>query len=88
IAAALLVVVGALAQVYVLIIGGQVFPLELFPGYAVTSTFYDGVIADYTPSLAELALGMGGLGLAVLVTLIGVRILPFVPVQMVGENQD
>ncbi len=88
IAAALLVVVGALAQVYVLIIGGQVFPLELFPGYSVTSTFYDGVIADYTPSLAELALGMGGMGLAVLVTLIGVRILPFVPVQMTGENQD
>ena len=88
IAAALLVVVGALTQVYVLIIGGQVFPLELFPGYSVTSTFYDGVIADYTPSLAELALGMGGMGLAVLVTLIGVRILPFVPVQMTGENRD
>ena len=88
IAAALLVVVGALAQVYVLIIGGQVFPLELFPGYSVTSTFYDGIIADYTPSLAELALGMGGMGLAVLVTLIGVRILPFVPVQMTGKNQD
>ena len=88
IAAALLVVVGALTQVYVLIIGGQVFPLELFPGYSVTSTFYDGVIAEYTPSLAELALGMGGMGLAVLVTLIGVRILPFVPVQMTGKNQD
>jgi Ni/Fe-hydrogenase subunit HybB-like protein len=88
ITAALLVVVGALAQMYVLIIGGQVFPLELFPGYSVTSTFYDGVIAHYTPSLAELALGMGGMGLAVLVTLIGVRILPFVPVQMAGENQD
>ena len=88
ITAALLVVVGALAQVYVLIIGGQVFPLELFPGYSVSSTFYDGVIAHYTPSLAELALGMGGIGLAVLVTLIGVRILPFVPVQMAGENQD
>ena len=88
ITAALLVVVGALAQVYVLIIGGQVLPLQIFPGYSVTSTFFDGVIADYTPSLAELALGMGGLGLAVLVTLIGVRILPFVPVQMAGENQD
>ena len=88
ITAALLVVVGALAQVYVLIIGGQVFPLELFPGYSVTSTFYDGVIAHYTPSLAELALGMGGMGLAVLVILIGVRILPFLPVQMTGENQN
>jgi molybdopterin-containing oxidoreductase family membrane subunit len=88
ITAALLVVVGALAQVYVLIIGGQVFPLELFPGYSVTSTFYDGVIAHYTPSLAELALGMGGIGLAVLVTLIGVRILPFIPVQTAGGNHD
>ena len=88
ITAALLVVVGALAQVYVLIIGGQVFPLELFPGYSVSSTFYDGVIAHYTPSLAELALGMGGMGLAVLVILIGVRILPFLPVQMTGENQN
>ena len=37
-AASLLVIVGAFALLYVLIIGGQAFPLDIFPGYQVIST--------------------------------------------------
>ncbi|MGD8570213.1 MAG: polysulfide reductase NrfD, partial [Gammaproteobacteria bacterium] len=33
--ASLLVIVGGLAQMYVIIIGGQAYPLDLFPGYEV-----------------------------------------------------
>ena len=36
-AAAALVVLGAFAWLYVFIIGGQAFPLEIFPGYAVAA---------------------------------------------------
>ena len=48
-AAALLVVLGAFAWLYVFIIGGQAFPLEIFPGYSASSSFGDGAIAHYAP---------------------------------------
>ena len=41
-AAALLVIAGAFAWLYVFILGGQAYPLDIFPGYAVTSSFGDG----------------------------------------------
>ena len=78
-AASALVIVGAFAFLYVFIIGGQAFPLDLFPGYEARSTFGDGAIAGYSPSLPELLLGVGGLGLALLLTLVGVRALDFMP---------
>ncbi len=48
-----LVILGGLAQMYVIIIGGQAYPLEIFPGKDVTSSFFDGVVNTYTPSLPE-----------------------------------
>ena len=77
--AATLVVAGGFAQLYVIIIGGQAFPSILFPGKTVTSSFYDGVIAAYTPSLPELLLGFGGVALALLILLLVIRVLPFLP---------
>ena len=53
--------------------------MDIFPGYLVRSSFADGAIAAYTPRLPELLLGLGGLGAAFLVTLVGVRVLPFLP---------
>ena len=54
------VLVGAFCQLYVIIIGGQAWPLELFPGRQISSGFFDGVIANYSPSIPELSLGVGG----------------------------
>ncbi len=78
-AAAALVVLGAFAWLFVFIIGGQVFPLEIFPGHVVSSSFGDGAVARYSPSLPELLLGVGGLGAAFLLTVVGVRVLDFMP---------
>jgi molybdopterin-containing oxidoreductase family membrane subunit len=78
-AAAALVVLGAFAFLYVFIIGGQAFPLEIFPGHEVTSSFADGQAANYAPSWPELLLGLGGVGAAFLFTLVGVRVLDFMP---------
>jgi len=78
-AAAALVVIGAFALLYVFIIGGQAFPLEIFPGYIATSSFADGAITHYRPSLPELLLGIGGIGAAFVLTTIGVRVLDFLP---------
>jgi molybdopterin-containing oxidoreductase family membrane subunit len=77
--AAMLVIVGAFFQLYVFIIGGQAYPLDIFPGYDVKSSFYDGAINDYTPSLPELLLSLGGIGIAFTATVIGVRVLRFLP---------
>lgn len=79
-AAALLVVLGAFAWLYAFIVGGQAFPLEIFPGAQVHSSFADGVVARYVPSLPELLLGIGGVGAAFLVTLVGMRLFDMLPV--------
>lgn len=78
--AALLVVIGGLAQLYVLIIGGQAYPMSIVSGFSESSTFFDGVIAMYRPSLPEWGLGVGGMALAALIFLVGTRVLPFLPV--------
>ena len=78
-AASLLIVAGAFALLYVFIIGGQAFPLAIFPGYDVSSTFADGAVAQYRPWLPEMLLGLGGIGIAFMITAIGIRVLDFVP---------
>lgn len=80
-AAALLVVLGAFAWLYAFIVGGQAFPLEIFPGAQVQSSFADGVVARYAPSLPEILLGLGGVGAAVLVTVVGLRLFDLLPRQ-------
>jgi molybdopterin-containing oxidoreductase family membrane subunit len=82
--ASALVALGAFALLYVFIIGGQAFPLEIFPGYEVKSTFRDGEIASYVPSLPEFLLGLGGLATAFLIALVGVRALPILPAEPVA----
>ncbi|MEK7735187.1 MAG: molybdopterin oxidoreductase, partial [Pseudomonadota bacterium] len=78
--ACLLVVIGGLAQMYVTIIGGQAFPMQLLPDKTlVSSGFFDGVVAGYRPSLPEILLGVGGVAIALLLTAVAVRALPFLP---------
>ncbi|MDP3083240.1 MAG: NrfD/PsrC family molybdoenzyme membrane anchor subunit [Rubrivivax sp.] len=78
-AAAALVLAGAFAWLYVFIIGGQAFPLEIFPGHVVTSSFSDGTVEHYLPSLPEWLLGLGGLAAAFVLTTVGVRVLDVMP---------
>ncbi|MDA8226038.1 MAG: polysulfide reductase NrfD [Betaproteobacteria bacterium] len=75
----LLVVFGGLAQMYVTIIGGQAYPLPLFPGMDVSSSFYDGVVHPYAPSLVETLLGIGGVALALAIVVFAIKILRFLP---------
>ncbi len=77
--AAMLVILGGFAQLYVLLIGGQAFPLSIFPGMLESSSFFDGRIHTYSPSLPEFLLGFGGIAIAALLTVIAVRVLHFMP---------
>jgi molybdopterin-containing oxidoreductase family membrane subunit len=78
-AAATCVILGGLAQLYVLIIGGQAYPQLMFPEKEVASSFFDGVVAAYAPSLPEVALGVGGVALALALTAVALKVLPFLP---------
>jgi Ni/Fe-hydrogenase subunit HybB-like protein len=86
--AAILVIVGGLAQMYVTIIGGQAMPIPLFPGKDVSSSFFDGVVAFYTPSLPEFLLGIGGMGIALGITAFAIKILPFLPQSLADADID
>ena len=88
---ALMVIIGGLCHLYVIIIGAQAYPLRLVSGYRVNSGFYDGEITPYLPTLPEFALGIGAVSLALLMTMVAVRVLPFLPTvtgPLPGPNQN
>ncbi len=87
-AAAGLVILGGLAQIYVIIIGGQSYPLVLFSGMEVKSSFFDGVVNSYLPSLPELILGIGGIAMAGLIIMIGMKVLRFLPDSLADNATD
>ena len=74
-----LIIIGGLSTMYTIIIGGQAYPLEMFPGYEVSSTFFDGVVNDYTPSIYEIALGVGGVAVSLVIVAFVIKVLPFLP---------
>jgi Ni/Fe-hydrogenase subunit HybB-like protein len=83
-----LVILGGLAQMYIIIIGGQAYPLDIFPGKEVSSTFFDGVVNTYTPSLPEVVLGIGGVAIALAAVVVGIRVLRFLPTSLADEMVD
>jgi len=85
-AAAVCVILGGLVQLYVLIIGGQAYPQLMFPEKEVTSSFFDGVVAAYAPSLPEVVLGVGGMALALALTAVAVKVLPFLPQSLADSD--
>ena len=78
-AACALVVLGGLAQMYVTLIGGQAYPQILFPGMVESSSFFDGEIHPYTPSVPELLLSLGGVALAAALIAVALRALALLP---------
>lgn len=92
IAASSLVVVGGFSAIYVIVIGGQAFPMAMFPGKTIVSSgFFDGVngaALAYSPSLPELLLGLGGVAVVLLLTLMAVRMLCFLPASLADEVAD
>ncbi len=87
-----LVILGGLASMYVLIIGGQAYPMQMFPDRVILeSGFYDGVqgaLAWYSPSLPELLLGIGGIAVALLITAVAIRVLQLLPESLADVDVD
>jgi molybdopterin-containing oxidoreductase family membrane subunit len=87
--AAVCVILGGLAQMYVTIIGGQAYPMPLLPGKdVVASGFFDGVVASYSPTLPEVLLGIGGFAIALILVAFAVKVLPFLPQSLADADVD
>ena len=78
--------IGGFAQVYVIVVGGQAYPLDIFPGYEVLEGFHEGVINPYTPSIWELMLGLGGVALALFAAGLGAKVLRVLPTNLSDAN--
>lgn len=87
--AAWLVILGGLCALYVIVIGGQAFPLDMFPDHTIIASGYhdgvDGAARAYVPTLPELLLGIGGFALALLSTFAGIRVLRLLPSTLADE---
>ena len=73
-------------MLYIIIISAQAYPLDLFPGYSESSSFYDGSIASYTPSIYELMLGLGGVGISAAIYIFAIMVLDFTPRYLDDEH--
>ena len=86
--AAILAILGGFVQVYVILIGGQAYPLVLFPNSETSSTFADGVYNAYSATMPEYLLGIGGIGLALCMLIIGMKIFRLLPTTLADAQAD
>jgi molybdopterin-containing oxidoreductase family membrane subunit len=87
--ASILVVLGGLAQMYVIIIGGQAYPIQLFSDKTViSSSFQDGEYINYMPSMPEMLLGVGGIGIALIIVVFALKIMPFMSNSLADKDVD
>ncbi len=89
--ASALVILGGFALVYVIVIGGQAYPLQLFPGYEVTSSFegaMNSAFYAYSPSLWEVLLGFMGVAMTLAITTVAFKALRFLPESLADEMVD
>ncbi len=79
-AASFMVLLGGFFQVYIIVIGGQAFPMTMFPGKEVIeSSFFDGVVSSYIPTVSEAMLGVGGIVVAMTIVAVVARMFPMLP---------
>ncbi|MFI0457754.1 MAG: NrfD/PsrC family molybdoenzyme membrane anchor subunit [Candidatus Thiodiazotropha endolucinida] len=78
--ASVAVLIGGFFQIYIIVIGGQAYPMNMFPGKEVVeSGFFDGQVANYVPTFPEAALGVAGIAVALALVAIGARIIKVFP---------
>ncbi len=74
-----LVVFGVLCERFIIVMPGQILPLELFPGQEISSAFMDGAIGSYFISLPEIAQGVGILAIIGILYILGLKLFALLP---------
>ena len=87
-AGAAMVIIGGFCQLYVTLIGGQAYPMNLFPGFEAASSFGDGMIGLYDLTLVEALLALTSIPIALIMVSFGVKFLRFLPVSLEDEIVD
>ncbi|MBT2970487.1 MAG: molybdopterin oxidoreductase [gamma proteobacterium symbiont of Ctena orbiculata] len=78
--ASIAVLIGGFFQIYLIVIGGQAYPMNLFPGKEIIETgFFDGQIINYVPTFPEAALGVAGMAVSLALVAIGARVFKVFP---------
>ena len=54
----------------------------MFPGLTEKSSYFDGEVHGYSPSMPELFLGLGGVAVALLMTTFAVKVLRLLPASL------
>ena len=88
IVASVMVIIGGLSQMYVTIIGGQAYPMDMFPGKIVESITNDGGIAAYSPTLYEVLLGVAGMGITLFLVVFAMNVLRILPESLADKDVD
>lgn len=86
--ASVFAIIGGLSQMYVTIIGGQAYPMPMFPGKEVESVINDGGIADYSASMYEVLLGLGGVAIALFLAVFAMKALRILPESLADKDID
>ncbi|VAW63525.1 Sulfite reduction-associated complex DsrMKJOP protein DsrP (= HmeB) [hydrothermal vent metagenome] len=87
--ASALVILGGFAAMYTVIIAGQAYPMDIFPGMEVLeSTFADGAVTQYSASLPEILLGLGGISMTLIMIALGIKVLGFLPESLADSVAD
>ncbi len=87
--ASALVIIGGLATIYTIIIAGQAYPMEMFPGMEVLeSSFFDGQVSQYAATLPEYLLGLGGIAVSMLIVTFAIKVLGLLPASLADDVAD
>ena len=86
--ASALVVTGVLAERYIIVIPGQVMPLDMFPGYHIDGPFQDGRVIDYSVSLMELLFGLGITSFVFFLYTLGLKFFEMMPDKAVIASEE
>jgi len=79
--ASILVVFGVLCERFIVVMPGQVLPLQLFPGQEITSPFMDGAIGSYFISLPEVAQAVGIVAIIGILYILGIKFFALLPTE-------
>lgn len=74
-------VFGVLGERILFILPGQVLEQPILPGYEWTSSYGDGIVWPYIPQPVEWFQFVGIFGFLALVYMVGIKILPLIPVE-------
>jgi molybdopterin-containing oxidoreductase family membrane subunit len=80
-------VFGVIGERILFILPGQFLPIPIFPGYKLTSPFLDGQVVTYIPHLAEWVQFAGIFGFIALAYIVGIRMLPLLPMEASFEKE-